>query len=100
MSAPAAAPDLSPAPPPSADVEARVREFVATNFYVSDPRDLEPDVPLVERGIIDSTGVLEVIGFLETEFGIRVLDEEMLPENLGSIRRIAAFVASKGAPRR
>lgn len=85
-------------PPPStvaADVEARVRDFIANNFYVSDPADLEADVPLVERGLVDSTGILEVVSFLETEFGVKIGDEEMTPENLGSIGRIAAFVARR-----
>jgi acyl carrier protein len=79
------------------DVEQRVRDFVASNFYVTDPAELEPDALLVERGVIDSTGILEVVSFLETEYGVRILDEELLPENLGSIARIAAFVARKRA---
>ena len=50
---------------------------------------------LLRQGIVDSTGILEVIIFLESQFGIQVLDEEMLPENLDSISRIAAYVARK-----
>jgi acyl carrier protein len=81
--------------PPADDVQHRVKEFISTNFYVSDPLLLEPDAPLVENGVVDSTGILEVISFLETEFGVRIGDEEMLPQNLGTIARIAAFVARK-----
>ncbi len=75
----------------------RIRSFIQKNFYV--PGALQDDASLLDQGIIDSTGVLEVVGFLEREFGIQVLDEEMLPENLDSISRIAAFVARKGAQR-
>lgn len=63
------------------------------NFFVSTP--LSDDESLLDRGIIDSTGVLEVVGFIEAEFGITVLDEEMLPDNLDSIARIAAYVRRK-----
>ena len=76
-------------------VEQRVREFVASNFYVTNTAELERDALLVERGVIDSTGILEVVSFLETEYAVRILDDELLPENLGSIARIAAFVARK-----
>jgi acyl carrier protein len=66
---------------------------VVGNFFVSTP--LSDDESLLDRGIIDSTGVLEVVGFIEAEFGITVLDEEMLPDNLDSIARIAAYVRRK-----
>jgi acyl carrier protein len=73
----------------------QVRDFVAANFYVADPKSLEDRTSLLDHGIIDSTGVLEVIMFIETTFGVTVEDSEMLPENLDSIERIAAFVARK-----
>jgi acyl carrier protein len=76
-------------------IEDRVRQFIVENFYVSDPSDLADDSLLVTAGVIDSTGMLEMIAFLETEFGVRIEDEEMTPENLESISRIAAFVALK-----
>jgi acyl carrier protein len=71
----------------------RIREFVQQNFFVSGP--LAETDSLLDRGIIDSTGVLEVVGFLETEFGIVVEDSEILPENLDSLARIAAYVERK-----
>lgn len=79
------------------EIKQQVREFITTNFYVSDPAALEDDASLLDRGIIDSTGVLEVIGFLEDVFGIKIEDSEMLPENLDSIDRITSFVARKQA---
>jgi acyl carrier protein len=77
----------------------RVRQFILSNFYVSDPKALGDETSLLDRGIVDSTGVLEVIAFLEREFGIRVADEEMLPENLDSVGRLSAFIAAKAAAR-
>jgi acyl carrier protein len=73
----------------------QVRDFVTTNFYVPDPDSLEDRTSLLDHGIIDSTGVLEVIMFIETTYGVTVEDSEMLPENLDSIERIARFVGRK-----
>ena len=75
----------------------QIRDFVSSNFYVADPKSLEDRTSLLDQGIIDSTGVLEVIMFIESTFGVTVEDSEMLPENLDSIERIAAFVARKTA---
>ncbi len=77
------------------DIKDQIRSFVTTNFYVADPNGLAGDTSLLDQGIIDSTGVLEVITFIEETFAIKVNDAEMLPENLDSIDRIAAFVARK-----
>ena len=74
-----------------------VRQFVTTNFYVPETLTLADDTSLLDEGIVDSTGMLEVTAFLEEQFGIRVEDAEMLPENLETICRITAFVASKRA---
>ena len=79
------------------DVSAQIRSFIVSNFYVADPDALEGRTSLLDRGIIDSTGVLEVISFLEREMNIEVKDAEMTPENLDSIDRITAFVARKTA---
>lgn len=76
-------------------VAQRVRQFIVENFFVSDPSMLADDASLITGGFVDSTGLLEVIAFLETEYGIRVLDQETIPENLETIGRIAAFVDRK-----
>ena len=77
------------------EIKKQVREFITTNFYVADADEITDDASLLDAGIVDSTGVLEVIGFLEDTFGIEVADEEMIPENLDSIARIAALVERK-----
>lgn len=75
----------------------RVKQFIVANFYVSDPSELAGDTSLLTGGFVDSTGMLEVISFLESEYAIRVEDREITPENLETIDRIAAFVARKTA---
>ncbi|HEY6050315.1 MAG TPA: acyl carrier protein [Thermoanaerobaculia bacterium] len=73
-----------------------IREFIATNFYVADASWLEDDeASLTGAGIVDSTGMLEVIAFVERTLGIPVADEDLLPENFDSVGRIAAFVERK-----
>lgn len=81
----------------SVSVAERVRQFVVENFYVSNPAELADETLLVTGGYVDSTGMLEIISFLEAEYGIRISDQETTPENLESIGRIARFVAAKQA---
>jgi acyl carrier protein len=76
-------------------VKSRVKRFVMENFYVSDPSELDDDTSLITTGTVDSTGMLEIIAFLESEYGIKVLDPEMIPANLETLGRIAAFADRK-----
>lgn len=75
----------------------KIKSFITKNFYVPDDVELAADTSLLDRGIVDSTGVLEIVSFLEQEFGISVDDMEMLPDNLDSVARITAFVGRKQA---
>ena len=81
-------------------VQAELTEFIVMNYLFGDvarvPRD---DDALVEEGIIDSTGILELIEFLESHFGIEVSEAETVPENLGSIASLTEFVMSKRSVR-
>jgi acyl carrier protein len=77
------------------DIRQRIRDFITANFYVADPSALADDASLLDQGIIDSTGVLEIIMFLEDNFGFKVADAEMVPDNLDSISSIASFVDRK-----
>jgi acyl carrier protein len=72
-----------------------VRQFILEFFYVSDPAELTDEVSLLESGLVDSTGMMDIILFLETEYGFHIEDQETIPENLETISRIAAFVARK-----
>ena len=73
----------------------KVRAFVTTNFYVPDPASLKDDASLLDAGIVDSTGVMEIVQFIESEFGVKVEDAEIVPENVDSVSRITAFVGRK-----
>lgn len=79
----------------SAEIAGTVRQFIQQNFYVDEPERLAGGISLVQEGIVDSTGMLEVIAFLESKFGIKVEDHETVPANLDSIDRIVEFVARK-----
>ena len=73
-------------------VEGKIREYIADNFLFGDTAQLNATDSFLDRGIIDSTGILEIVLFLEEEFGIKVADHEMLPENLDSIANIVSYV--------
>jgi acyl carrier protein len=77
-------------------IEKQIREFLAANFFLGDdPAALAGSASLIEAGIIDSTGVLELVGFLEETFDIRIDDDDLVPENLDSIDNIVRFVTRK-----
>ncbi len=80
------------------DTRNEIREFVIDNFMMGrDPDELVDSGSLLELGIIDSTGVLELVGFLEEKFGIQVEDSDLVPENLDSIDNLVKFLEKKTA---
>ena len=81
------------------DISGALRRFIGENFmFQEEVNSLPEETSFLDAGIIDSTGVLELVCFLENEFGIQVADDEMLPENLDSIRAISAYVKRKAQP--
>ncbi len=72
-----------------------VREFVIENFLYGDGDHLKEDTSFLKSGIIDSTGILEVVSFLEENFNIKIEDEELVPENLDTIKNIDTFLHKK-----
>jgi acyl carrier protein len=77
-------------------IEQQVREYILENYLFTDDQSaLTNSDSFLETGILDSTGILEVIHFIEEEFEISVEDEEMVPENLDSVDRIVAYVGRK-----
>ncbi len=77
------------------DSKTAIRHFVVENFLLGHADTLTDTASFLDEGIIDSTGVLQVIAFLEETFAISVSDSELIPENLDSIDAIAAFVERK-----
>ena len=80
-----------------ADVKGNIRNFIIENFLFGNANGLKDDTSFLEEGIIDSTGVLELVTFLEETFEIQVDDEELIPENLDSIDNVAAYLERKAA---
>ena len=77
--------------------EPEIRKFLADRFLFGDDKKLGDDESLLEAGIIDSTGILELINHLEEHYGIKVNDDELVPENLDTIASICAFLSKKTA---
>jgi len=79
-------------------VERLIREFIAQNILLSDTGFPHPDdVSLLQEGIIDSLGVMELVEFVQKTFGVQVEQSEVTPEHFDSIARLAAFVRRKAA---
>jgi acyl carrier protein len=77
-------------------LEAEIRRFLAEIFFLGDdPSSIPGSKSLIGAGVIDSTGVMELVGFLEEEYEIRIEDDELIPENLDSIDNMARFVTRK-----
>ncbi|MCB8928397.1 MAG: acyl carrier protein [Ardenticatenaceae bacterium] len=77
-------------------VKQQIREFIAENFLFNpDGFDLSDDASFLDEGVVDSTGTLELVMFVEETFGITVGDHEIEPENFDSVNKLAAYVAGK-----
>lgn len=78
------------------EIAARLRAFILDSYLFGDQSRMAADgASLLEAGVLDSTGVLELIEFLESDFGITVEDSETVPENLDSIAGLTRFVSAK-----
>ena len=73
----------------------RIAHFIFEKFPLARKRQLTNDASLLETGIVDSIGILEIVTFLEQEFAVRIEDEDLVPENFGTIASISSFVARK-----
>ena len=82
---------------PSENVEAQIRSYIVETFLFGQDPGLKSGDSLLEKGIIDSTGVLELVAFLEPTFGIKVEMDELVPENLDSLAALTGFVTRKAA---
>jgi len=78
------------------DTKTEIREFIVDNFMMGmNPEDLTDNGSLLELGIIDSTGVLELVGFLEEKYAIQVEDSDLTPENLDSLDNLVNYLNGK-----
>jgi acyl carrier protein len=80
------------------DIKKAVRAYILENFLMGDTgTQLTDDQSFLENHIIDSTGFIELVTFLETTYAVQIKDEEMIPENLDSLDAIARFIGNKRA---
>ncbi len=77
------------------DPKDKIRAFVVENFLFGSDENLGDKTSFLDEGIIDSTGILELVSFLEEDFSITVDDEELIPENLDSINNVTAYLERK-----
>ncbi|THB73212.1 MAG: acyl carrier protein [Desulfobacteraceae bacterium] len=78
-----------------AEIKDKIRSFIVEDFLFGDDQGLEDTTSFLDEGIIDSTGMLELISFLEEQFSIEIADDEMVPENLDSISNVLSFLNRK-----
>jgi acyl carrier protein len=76
------------------DNKSRIRAFIEENFLFGE-EDVSDDTSLLDQGLIDSTSILEIVGYLEEEFGVEVADEELVPDNFDSISALSGFLERK-----
>ena len=77
------------------DNKTKIKEFIIENFLFGNDDGLKDETSFLEEGIIDSTGVLELVTYLEEEFEITIDDEELIPENLDSINNVTGYLEKK-----
>jgi acyl carrier protein len=78
------------------NIKSDIRKYIIESFlYGNDDNTLGDDVSFLENGIIDSTGVLELVSFVQETFGIKVKDEELIPNNFDSLSKLEAFIVQK-----
>ena len=78
------------------DIKEKVKTFIIENFLLGDSsNNLNDEDSFFEKGIIDSTGVLELVSFVEKSFNVKFEDEELIPDNLDSINKVSDFILKK-----
>ncbi len=78
------------------DIEQDIRQFITDNFMIDDGGSkLSGDQSFLDSGIIDSTGILELVSFIEERYSITIEDEELVPDNLDSVNNLVRFVGKK-----
>ncbi|MDD3732953.1 MAG: acyl carrier protein [candidate division Zixibacteria bacterium] len=77
------------------EIVKKVKDYIEKNFVYDQETKLKNDESLLDTGLVDSTGILEVVSFIEETYDISIQDEEMIPDNLDSIDKIASFIMRK-----
>lgn len=77
------------------DLKSDIRNFIVENFLYGKNDGLRDDVSFMKRGLIDSTGILELVAFVEEKYGLSVADEDLIPENFDSINNLSTYIVKK-----
>jgi len=77
------------------DVQQEIHNYIVDKILFDDGERLDKDISFQESGILDSTGFLELITFIEEKFGIEISDRELIPENFDTLRKVSGFVQNK-----
>ncbi len=77
------------------DIKSKLREFIKNNFLLGNDSSLNDEDSFMGKGIVDSTGILEVVSFVEENFAFKIPDEDLLPENLDSINNLVTYITKK-----
>ena len=80
------------------EIEHHIRQFIVQNLYFTEDHSLSDEDSFLETGVIDSMGVMELVAFVRSEFGVAVEQHEIVVENFDSVRKLAAFIRRKLAP--
>ncbi len=81
------------------EIENKIRQFIVNNLYYTEDEFIADDASFLETGVVDSMGVMELVAFVQSEFGVEVAQEEVVVENFDSVRKLAEFVRRKLLPR-
>lgn len=76
-------------------IESKIKEFILKNLYFAEDNTLDDDASFLETGVVDSTGVMELVAFVQSQFGLNVEPQEIVVENFDSISKVARFVHRK-----
>ncbi len=77
------------------DIKLKLREFIKNNFLLGKDNGLKDEDSFMGKGIVDSTGILEVVSFVEETFALKIPDEDLLPDNLDSINNLVVYITKK-----
>ncbi len=79
----------------TSDIKSKLREFIKNNFLLGNDTSLNDEDSFMGKGIVDSTGILEVVSFVEENFNFKIPDEDLMPENLDSINNLVIYITKK-----
>lgn len=80
-------------------LKSEIKNFIVENFLYGQNNGLGDDISFLGKGLIDSTGVLELVAFIEERYGVSVADEELIPDNFDSVNKLSNYINKKVASR-